>query len=81
LKRTRTISCLTSPRSFNRNPRELQSWTGKQIIVACALLTSLTLKLTCAFQEDYDDIVNGWKAKLQRSSAGEQRWGLFIATK
>uniref|UniRef100_A0A0A9DF32 phosphoethanolamine N-methyltransferase n=1 Tax=Arundo donax TaxID=35708 RepID=A0A0A9DF32_ARUDO len=32
-------------------------------------------------QEDYDDIVNGWKAKLQRTSAGEQRWGLFIATK
>uniref|UniRef100_A0A804NES7 phosphoethanolamine N-methyltransferase n=1 Tax=Zea mays TaxID=4577 RepID=A0A804NES7_MAIZE len=32
-------------------------------------------------QEDYDDIVNGWKAKLQRSSAGEQRWGLFVATK
>ncbi|KAG0534800.1 hypothetical protein BDA96_04G311100 [Sorghum bicolor] len=32
-------------------------------------------------QEDYDDIVNSWKAKLQRSSAGEQRWGLFIATK
>uniref|UniRef100_A0A0D9V4H4 phosphoethanolamine N-methyltransferase n=1 Tax=Leersia perrieri TaxID=77586 RepID=A0A0D9V4H4_9ORYZ len=32
-------------------------------------------------QEDYDAIVNGWKSKLQRSSAGEQRWGLFIATK
>ncbi|CAO2197995.1 unnamed protein product [Urochloa humidicola] len=32
-------------------------------------------------QGDYDDIVNGWKAKVQRSSAGEQRWGLFIATK
>ncbi|KAL6615843.1 hypothetical protein ACP70R_038113 [Stipagrostis hirtigluma subsp. patula] len=32
-------------------------------------------------QGDYDDIVNGWKAKMQRSSAGEQRWGLFIATK
>ncbi|PUZ55228.1 hypothetical protein GQ55_5G195300 [Panicum hallii var. hallii] len=32
-------------------------------------------------QGDYDDIVNGWKAKQQRSSAGEQRWGLFIATK
>jgi len=32
-------------------------------------------------QGDYDDIVNGWKAKLQRSSAGEQRWGLFIASK
>ncbi|XP_039812589.1 phosphoethanolamine N-methyltransferase 1-like [Panicum virgatum] len=31
-------------------------------------------------QGDYDDIVNGWKAKLQRSSAGEQRWGLFIAS-
>jgi phosphoethanolamine N-methyltransferase len=32
-------------------------------------------------QEDYDDIVNGWSAKLKRSSAGEQKWGLFIATK
>jgi len=32
-------------------------------------------------QGDYDHIVNGWKAKLQRSSAGEQRWGLFIASK
>ncbi|XP_073003080.1 phosphoethanolamine N-methyltransferase-like [Typha latifolia] len=32
-------------------------------------------------QEDYDDIVNGWQAKLKRSSAGEQRWGLFIAEK
>ncbi|KAG6499956.1 hypothetical protein ZIOFF_039770 [Zingiber officinale] len=32
-------------------------------------------------QEDYDDIVNGWKAKLKRSSVGEQRWGLFIAKK
>ncbi|CAL9146762.1 phosphoethanolamine N-methyltransferase [Musa acuminata AAA Group] len=32
-------------------------------------------------QEDYDEIVNGWKAKLKRSSVGEQRWGLFIAQK
>ncbi|XP_078445971.1 phosphoethanolamine N-methyltransferase-like [Wolffia australiana] len=32
-------------------------------------------------QEDYDDIVNGWKAKLKRSSSGEQRWGLFLAEK
>ncbi|XP_031404514.1 phosphoethanolamine N-methyltransferase 1-like [Punica granatum] len=32
-------------------------------------------------QQDYDDIVNGWKAKLVRSSSGEQRWGLFIAKK
>ncbi|KAJ0989214.1 hypothetical protein J5N97_007570 [Dioscorea zingiberensis] len=32
-------------------------------------------------QEDYDEIVDGWKAKLKRSSNGEQRWGLFIARK
>lgn len=32
-------------------------------------------------QEDYNDIVGGWKAKLVRSSSGEQRWGLFIAQK
>ncbi|KAE8676143.1 Phosphoethanolamine N-methyltransferase [Hibiscus syriacus] len=32
-------------------------------------------------QEDYDEIVDGWKAKLMRSSAGEQRWGLFLAIK
>ncbi|KAJ3670687.1 hypothetical protein LUZ60_008113 [Juncus effusus] len=32
-------------------------------------------------QEDYDAIVKGWKAKLKRSTAGEQCWGLFIATK
>ncbi|KAI4329995.1 hypothetical protein MLD38_028311 [Melastoma candidum] len=32
-------------------------------------------------KEDYDDIVGGWKAKLVRSSSGEQKWGLFIAQK
>ncbi|XVF32036.1 hypothetical protein REPUB_Repub17cG0047000 [Reevesia pubescens] len=32
-------------------------------------------------QEDYDDIVSGWKAKLIRSSSGEQSWGLFLAKK
>lgn len=32
-------------------------------------------------QEDYNDIVGGWKSKLVRSSKGEQRWGLFIAKK
>nr|XP_027126928.1 phosphomethylethanolamine N-methyltransferase-like [Coffea arabica] len=32
-------------------------------------------------EEDYNDIVGGWKAKLLRSSSGEQRWGLFIAKK
>ncbi|KAF3776558.1 Phosphoethanolamine N-methyltransferase 3 [Nymphaea thermarum] len=31
--------------------------------------------------EDYDDIVEGWKKKLVRSSSGEQTWGLFIAKK
>ncbi|KAJ7975230.1 Phosphoethanolamine N-methyltransferase [Quillaja saponaria] len=32
-------------------------------------------------EEDYNDIVGGWKAKLVRSSSGEQIWGLFIAKK
>ncbi|KAF2309103.1 hypothetical protein GH714_000501 [Hevea brasiliensis] len=32
-------------------------------------------------EEDYNDMVGGWKAKLIRSSSGEQRWGLFIAKK
>ncbi|KMZ62579.1 Phosphoethanolamine N-methyltransferase [Zostera marina] len=32
-------------------------------------------------EEDYDDIVNGWKAKLVRVASGEQKWGLFIAKK
>ncbi|KAF5469156.1 hypothetical protein F2P56_013252 [Juglans regia] len=36
----------------------------------------------CDFsEEDYNEIVDGWKAKLIRSSSGEQRWGLFIARK
>ncbi|KAG2242135.1 hypothetical protein Bca52824_096023 [Brassica carinata] len=30
-------------------------------------------------EEDYNDIVGGWKAKLERSD--EQKWGLFIANK
>ncbi|KAL0415745.1 UNVERIFIED_CONTAM: Phosphoethanolamine N-methyltransferase 1 [Sesamum latifolium] len=32
-------------------------------------------------EEDYNDIVGGWKAKLVRVHIGEQRWGLFIAKK
>ncbi|KAL9242675.1 hypothetical protein vseg_016654 [Gypsophila vaccaria] len=32
-------------------------------------------------EKDYNDIVDGWKAKLVRTRSGEQRWGLFIATK
>ncbi|KAH7549404.1 hypothetical protein JRO89_XS13G0026100 [Xanthoceras sorbifolium] len=32
-------------------------------------------------EEDYNEIVGGWKAKLIRTASGEQRWGLFIAKK
>ncbi|XP_038878463.1 phosphomethylethanolamine N-methyltransferase-like isoform X2 [Benincasa hispida] len=32
-------------------------------------------------EEDYNDIVGGWKAKLNRCWCGEQKWGLFIAHK
>lgn len=32
-------------------------------------------------EDDYNEIVDGWKAKMMRSSSGEQRWGLFIAKK
>ncbi|KAK6127617.1 hypothetical protein DH2020_038634 [Rehmannia glutinosa] len=32
-------------------------------------------------EDDYNEIVGGWKAKLIRSSSGEQRWGLFVAKK
>ncbi|CAM4618017.1 unnamed protein product [Leuciscus chuanchicus] len=32
-------------------------------------------------KDDYDDIVKGWTEKLQRCETGDQRWGLFYATK
>ncbi|CAA2945689.1 phosphoethanolamine N-methyltransferase-like [Olea europaea var. sylvestris] len=32
-------------------------------------------------EDDYNYIVGGWKAKLVRSTSGEQTWGLFIAKK
>ncbi|KAL3639404.1 glycylpeptide N-tetradecanoyltransferase [Castilleja foliolosa] len=32
-------------------------------------------------EDDYNEIIGGWKSKLVRSSSGEQRWGLFIAKK
>ncbi|XP_067314161.1 uncharacterized protein [Pseudorasbora parva] len=32
-------------------------------------------------KEDYDAIINGWTEKLQRCETGDQRWGLFYATK
>ncbi|XP_023814860.1 phosphoethanolamine N-methyltransferase isoform X1 [Oryzias latipes] len=32
-------------------------------------------------EEDYLAVVNGWKEKLERSNTGDQRWGLFYATK
>lgn len=30
---------------------------------------------------DYEVIVSGWQEKLIRVGQGEQRWGLFVATK
>ncbi|XP_068596626.1 phosphoethanolamine methyltransferase [Brachionichthys hirsutus] len=32
-------------------------------------------------EEDYLALVNGWREKLGRSKSGDQRWGLFYATK
>ena len=32
-------------------------------------------------EEDFLAIVNGWREKLQRCNSGDQRWGLFHATK
>jgi len=32
-------------------------------------------------QSGYETVVGGWNDKLQRARAGEQRWGLFVATK
>lgn len=32
-------------------------------------------------EKDYHDIVSGWKSKLERCASGDQRWGLFLATK
>uniref|UniRef100_A0AAY5EBT5 phosphoethanolamine N-methyltransferase n=1 Tax=Electrophorus electricus TaxID=8005 RepID=A0AAY5EBT5_ELEEL len=32
-------------------------------------------------REDYEAVVNGWTEKLQRCEAGDQRWGLFYATR
>ncbi|XP_056295141.1 phosphoethanolamine methyltransferase isoform X2 [Pseudoliparis swirei] len=32
-------------------------------------------------EEDYFTIVNGWKTKLERANSGDQRWGLFYATR
>lgn len=32
-------------------------------------------------EEDYLAIVNGWREKLGRSNSGDQRWGLFYATR
>jgi phosphoethanolamine N-methyltransferase len=31
--------------------------------------------------EDYDAIVSGWTAKLERCADGQQKWGLFVAQK
>ena len=31
--------------------------------------------------ENFNYIVDGWKAKIKRCTAGDQAWGLFTATK
>lgn len=32
-------------------------------------------------EHDFDYIVSGWEAKLERCGEGDQAWGLFTATK
>lgn len=32
-------------------------------------------------EEDYNALVNGWREKVTRATAGEQRWGIFFAKK
>ena len=32
-------------------------------------------------QEDYDAIITGWEAKIQRCGDGDQKWGFFMAKK
>lgn len=32
-------------------------------------------------EQDFNDIVDGWKAKLVRCGEGDQKWGLFIGKK
>ena len=32
-------------------------------------------------EENYKEIVDGWNAKTRRCNAGDQTWGLFLATK
>lgn len=32
-------------------------------------------------ERDYAEVADGWRAKLARVEAGEQRWALFRATK
>ena len=32
-------------------------------------------------EQDYEDLVQGWKIKVVRCGAGDQGWGLFSAVK
>lgn len=52
----------------------------------CGLTVIFILSFSFLFSqefsgEDYLAIVNGWREKLARSKTGDQRWGLFHATK
>ena len=98
LKRTKTVSFLTSARWFGKGLRKFRDELAGSLEACLHSLCSFQL-LSISNSElspqkkknsdlfvhsrfrGTDDIVNGWKAKLQRSSAGEQRWGLFIASK
>lgn len=48
-------------------------------------LQPLYVHIIVSFQEfslqDYNDIVGGWKDKIKRTAAGDQRWGVFYAEK
>lgn len=45
-----------------------------------SLLKTIDGGIHC-FQEDYNEIVERWKAKQSRGASKEQMWGLFIAKK
>ena len=32
-------------------------------------------------EEDFEEVVGGWRAKLARVARGQQRWGMFVARK
>jgi len=45
-----------------------------------SMLKNIYVWIHC-FQDDYNEIVDRWKAKQSRGESKEQMWGLFIAKK